>query len=92
MLPPSLIQAGQVPTSSLAALGPVTGTWTGGGGGIRGGVVVGSVDSLSVDEAPGTLFIGGSFTAADIVMRAGVATLKDDTFGTLGAFPRFGDA
>ena len=45
-----------------------------------------------MDEAFGTLFIGGSFTAADPVETSGVATLKDDTFGSLGAFLRFGDA
>lgn len=90
--PQPLTQAGQVPASSLAALDPVTGTWTGIGGGGRTGAFVGSVDSLTVDAASGPLLIGGTFTAADTVETSGVATLKDDTFGSLGAFPRFGDA
>ena len=90
--PQPLTQAGEVPASSLAALDPVTGTWTGIGGGIRSGAFVGSVDSLTADEACGTLFIGGSFTAAHTVETSGVATLKDDTFGNLGPFLRFRDA
>lgn len=84
--------AGTVPASSLAALDPATGTWTALGEGIRNGEFVGSVTSLAVDEGSGTLVIGGSFTTAGTVVTSGVATLTGDTFGTLGAFLRYGDA
>jgi trimeric autotransporter adhesin len=84
--------AGSVPASSLAALDPGTGDWSGMGDGIRNGEFVGSVDSLAKDEASGTLFIGGTFTSAGPVTTSGVATLTGDSYGTLGAFLRFGDA
>jgi hypothetical protein len=84
--------AGTVPASSFAALDPGSGTWTAFGDGIRNGEFVGSVDSLAVDEASGTVFVGGAFTAAGTVATSGVATLTGETWGTLGAFTRFGDA
>ncbi|MFD3443307.1 hypothetical protein ACFDTO_01750 [Microbacteriaceae bacterium 4G12] len=84
--------AGSVPASSLAALDPETGTWSAVGEGIRSGEFVGSVESLAVDDASATLFIGGTFTSAGPVATSGVATLSGDTYGTLGAFLRFGDA
>ncbi|GAA2728862.1 hypothetical protein [Cellulomonas aerilata] len=84
--------AGTVPASSFAALDPVTATWTAFGDGIRSGEFVGSVNSLTVDDASGTVFVGGAFTAAGTVATSGVATLTGDTWGTLGAFTRFGDA
>ena len=84
--------AGGLTASSLASLDPATGTWTTAGAGIRNGDFVGSVESLAVDEASGTVFVGGSFTAADTVATSGVATLTGDSFGTLGPFQRFGDA
>ena len=84
-------RAGTIETGSLASL-DAAGTWTGYGTGIRNDEFVGSVDTLAVDESTGTVYVGGSFTAADSVATSGVATLAGDRYGTLGAFLRFGDA
>jgi hypothetical protein len=84
--------AGGEPASSFAALDPATGVWTAFGDGIRSGEFVGSVHSLAVDPGSGTVFVGGSFTAAGTVATSGVATLTGSTWGTLGGFTRFGDA
>jgi hypothetical protein len=85
--------AGRVPASSIAAFDPATGAWSAIGEGVRNGEFVGSADCLAVDEASGTLAVGGYFTTAGTVVTSGVATLTGgETWGTLGAFTRYGDA
>lgn len=85
-------RAGPVETGSLASIDTATGRWSGYGAGIRSGDFVGAVESLAADASTGTVYVGGSFTAADEVTTSGVAVLRGERFGTLGPFTRFGDA
>ena len=87
----SFDRAGALETASFAALDVVTGSWEGFGAGVRNGDFAGTVDALTVDEATGTLYIGGRFTTAGNVATSGVATLVDGDYATLGAFTYYGD-
>ena len=60
----SFDRAGTVETASLAVLDLATTRWQGFGVGMRSDDFTGTVDSLAVDEATGTVFIGGRFTTA----------------------------
>jgi trimeric autotransporter adhesin len=84
-------RAGSVDTYAFAALETTTGSWTGFGSGLRNGDFGGIVSSLALDRRSRTVFIGGTFSAADTVETSGVATLRRGRFGTLGRFERFGD-
>ncbi len=88
----SFDRAGRQVTGSIAALDPATKRWTKFGTGVTSGDFIGSVDSLAVDDADGTLYVGGSFTAAGTVETSGVATLKRGRWGTLGPFELWGNA
>ncbi len=87
----SFDRAGTVPTASLAALDLAAGTWLGFGAGMTNGDFTGTVDSMAVDEATGTVYVGGRFTRADAVATSGVATLTGEEFGSLGGFAYNGD-
>jgi hypothetical protein len=87
----SFDRAGTVQTASLAALDLATGAWTGFGAGMMNGEYGGTVDSLAVDQATGTAYVGGRFTHADTVTTSGVATLTGEGFGSLGGFAYNGD-
>jgi len=87
----SFDRAGGAETGSLAAVDLMAGSWETFGGGLRNGDFTGTADSLAVDEASGTLYVGGRFTAAGDVVASGVATLTNGSFGSLGAFAYFGD-
>jgi hypothetical protein len=80
----SFDRAGSAETASFAAAELATGRWQAFGAGVRNGDLTGIVDSLAVDAASGTLFIGGQFTTADTVETSGVATLDAGGFGSLG--------
>ena len=87
----SFDRAGAVETASFAALNLATGSWEGMGAGMRNGDFTGTVDSLAVAEATGTIYIGGRFTTAGDVTTSGVATLTDSEYGSLGGFTYYGD-
>ena len=87
----SFDRAGTVETAALAALDLRTGAWHGFGAGLRNGDHTGSVDSLAVDDATGTVYVGGRFTVAGTVTTSGVATLTDGRFGSLGGLTYHGD-
>lgn len=87
----SFDRAGSVQTASFAALDLRTGSWEGFGTGVRNGDYTGTVEALALDEATGTLVLGGRFTAAGDVATSGVATLEDGAYGSLGAFAYYGD-
>ena len=82
----SFDHAGSVETASFAALNLHTGSWEGFGLGVRNGDFTGTVDALAVDAATGTVYIGGSFTAAGGVVTSGVAALTGDVYGSVGGF------
>jgi hypothetical protein len=82
----SFDRAGTVETASFAAIELATARWEGFGGGVRSDDFTGTVDSLAVDDATGTVFIGGRFTTAGTVTTSGVATLSGGEFGSLGGF------
>jgi len=82
----SFERAGTVETTSFAVLDLAAKTWEGYGAGLRNGDLAGTADALAVDEATGTVFIGGRFTAAGDVVTSGLATFADAEYGSLGAF------
>ncbi|HWT25441.1 MAG TPA: hypothetical protein VN213_18195, partial [Solirubrobacteraceae bacterium] len=82
----SFDRAGAVDTAGFAALDLPAGRWEGFGAGVRNGDFPGTVDSLAVAAATGTVFLGGRFTHADTVETCGVATFGGGKYGSLGGF------
>jgi trimeric autotransporter adhesin len=83
--------AGPTPTYSLASWDTSTGEWTAYGTGIRNGDFAGAVDALAVDPVSGSVYVGGSFTAADTLTASGVVRLDGARFTSTGRFTRYGD-
>jgi hypothetical protein len=87
----SFDRAGSLETASFAALSLANGSWQGFGAGVRNGDFVGTVDALAADEASGTVYLGGRFTAAGEVATSGVATFTGREYGSLGGFAYYGE-
>ena len=77
--------------SSLGAYDTTAHTWSGFGAGIRSGDFTGQVNSLALDAGRSSVYVGGTFTAADGVSGSGVVRLDGRTFTGLGAFTFYGE-
>lgn len=83
--------AGDQPAASLACVNLATGQWSAFGAGIRDGEFTGQVNALARDPATAAIYVGGSFTAADIVPASGVVRLDSSGFTALGEFTFYGN-
>lgn len=81
---------GETATTGLAALDLGTGEWQAFGDGVTDEGMAGTVRALAVDEASGTVYVGGRFTHAAQEQAWNLAALRDGAFTSLGDVSSYG--